>query len=287
MQRGLISAADGTTIAYTVHGRGDQVVLQSNGIGCNEVFLRYLTEDLSQKFRVINWHYRGHMDSELPKNMDYLSFPHLVDDLKRVLDHLEVEQAVFLGFSMGVEINFEFYRLFPERVQALIPICGTFEFCLKSFFGIQALEPILLRLLQLAERHPGIIERIWRRTVGGRLAFPLSRLFIFNRKRVKKSDFLDYHPHISNIDKSCFLKMAYHLAQHTARDLLPDIQVPTLVIAGTKDNFTPLQVSKEMAGMIPNARLVEIKGGTHGTLIEFPEEVNPPVIAFIEELEQG
>ena len=279
-----VTARDGTRIAYTVGGKGGIDVVLSNGIGCNEVFLRYLVEDLSEKFRVISWHYRGHVNSGIPEDMTHTDYPYLIDDLKLVLDDAGVRKAAFIGFSMGVEINFEFYRLHPEMVTALVPACGTFEFCLRSFFGLPVAERLFPLVLRLVRKRPKTMERIWRRTIGGPLAFPLARLAIFNWRRVKRSDFFDYHPHISNIDKRCFLEMAGYLAGHSARDLLPRIDVPTLIVAGTRDNFTPIRVSREMASLIPGSRLVEIKGGSHGTLIEFPEKVNPIVINFLKEL---
>lgn len=281
METGYISAEDGTRIAYTESGGGEPCVVLSNGIGCNEVFLRYLSEDLSWRFRVINWHYRGHMNSETPKDMSHTDYPYLVDDLKLVLDDAGVKKAVFVGFSMGVEINFEFYRRHPEMVEMLIPICGTFEFCFKSFFGLPLLEHLYPLATYAVRRNPKRVERIWRHTIGSPLAFPIAKLMVFNRKRVKKSDFKDYHPHIANIDKRLFLEMGGYLGKHSARDLLHEIDVPTLIIAGDRDNFTPIRVSREMAGLIPGSRLVEIKGGSHGTLIEFPEEVNPRVVDFI------
>ncbi|MBI5527530.1 MAG: alpha/beta hydrolase [Deltaproteobacteria bacterium] len=279
-----IIARDGTRIGYTVHGGGGPAVVLSNGIGCNEVFLRYLTEDLSRKFRVINWHYRGHMTSAVPADLSHTDIPHLIDDLKLVLDDAGVTTAVFAGFSMGVEVNLEFLRRHPGMVSALVMICGPFEHCMKTFFHTPLLHHLYPLVLRAARKDPATFDRVWRLTIGGPLAFPCARVFIFNCGRVKRSDFLDYHPHITNIDKRLITEMAGYLTRHSARDLLPEVRVPTLIIAGTRDSFTPIRVCREMARMIPGARLVEIQGGSHGTPIEFPDQMNPSIVDFIEKL---
>jgi len=280
----FLRAADGTRIGYRVHGSGEPAVVLSNGIGCNEVFLRHLSAALAQRFRVIEWHYRGHLDSAVPAKLSHLDFPYLLDDLELVLAATGVAQAVFVGFSMGVQINFEFYRRHPDRVLGLVPICGTYEYCLKSFFGVPVFQYLFPLALLAVRRQHALMQRIWRRVLGNPLAYLGGRLLIFDGRRFTRSDFRDYQPHILALDLRCFLEMAAFLAQHSARDLLPRIAVPTLIIAGTKDNFTPLRVSREMAELIPHAQLVEIKGGSHATPAEYPEQVNPAVLEFAEGL---
>jgi len=61
---------------------------------------------------------------------------------------------------------------------------------------------------------------------------------------------------------------------HSADDLLASIDVPTLVIAGARDGFTPPDRSVAMAEAIPGARLLLIEDGSHTTPIERPEQVN-------------
>jgi pimeloyl-ACP methyl ester carboxylesterase len=279
-----IIARDGTRIAYTLSGQGPRTIVLSNGIGCNEVFLRGLSSELEKHFRVLSWHYRGHGDSDVPADYRHTDYPYLVEDLKQVLADAKVRQAVFIGFSMGVEINFEFYRNWPEMVTSLIQICGAYEFCLKNFFNISLLHYIYPGALFAVRRRPNWAEKFWRFTLNGPWTYAIGGALIFDSKRFAKSDWLDYQPHIANIDLRCFIEMAGYLANHSAADLLSNIDVPTLIIAGTKDNFTPVDVSRKMARLIPQAELIEIEGGTHGTTVEYPERVNPAVVRFIKRL---
>ena len=58
-------------------------------------------------------------------------------------------------------------------------------------------------------------------------------------------------------------RMLRAAGEHSAQDLLPSVRVPTLVVAGSKDTFTPPEVSVAMAESIPGARLALIPGGSH------------------------
>ena len=278
-----LDADDGTRIAYTVTGTGTPDIVLSNGIGCNEVFFRYLTRDLEQEHRVVAWHMRGHMDSALPEDISHVGPSYLVGDMKRVLDDAGVEKAVLVGLSMGVELNFEFYRRWPERVAAMIVVNGHYEYPMKSFLGTQTLETFFPLLLFMSRMAPGLFAKGWRTVIGGPWSFWVARKGVVNEDRIRAEDFYDYLPHIRDIDVRCFMEMAYYLAGHSAADLLPNIDVPVLILTGSNDTFTPIAFSQEMAERIPNARLEEIREGSHAMLIEFPEKISYKVKEFLAE----
>ena len=68
---------------------------------------------------------------------------------------------------------------------------------------------------------------------------------------------------------------------HDATDLLPSVRVPTLVVAGERDLFTPLARSEEMAKAIPGAELLVLQGGSHAALVEQPETIGAAVEKFL------
>jgi pimeloyl-ACP methyl ester carboxylesterase len=69
--------------------------------------------------------------------------------------------------------------------------------------------------------------------------------------------------------------------QHSADDLLKDIMVPTLVVAGGRDGFTPPERSRAMAEAIPGAELLEIPNASHTAPIERPNVVDWAIRDFI------
>ncbi|HRE87691.1 MAG TPA: alpha/beta hydrolase, partial [Myxococcota bacterium] len=77
------------------------------------------------------------------------------------------------------------------------------------------------------------------------------------------------------------------LAAHDATDVLAGLEVPTLVIAGTRDPMTPMALSERIVATLPNAELVTLDGGSHYVPIEFPERLNELVDRFLTERVRG
>ena len=65
------------------------------------------------------------------------------------------------------------------------------------------------------------------------------------------------------------------------RAVLPHIEQPTLVIAGARDKLTPLEASRHMVQMMPDARLVEIRGAAHAPFLSHPDIFDEYVKRFL------
>jgi pimeloyl-ACP methyl ester carboxylesterase len=68
---------------------------------------------------------------------------------------------------------------------------------------------------------------------------------------------------------------------NTTLDRLHLIKAPTLVILGTEDKFCPPRSIEALATKIPNAKLVQIKGGSHNILVEMKNRFNKEVLDFL------
>src|SRR5262249_12155256 len=86
---------------------------------------------------------------------------------------------------------------------------------------------------------------------------------------------------MARVDPMLFMEMLLHAGRHSARDLLPEIDLPTLVVAGDRDGFTPVGLSRAMADLIPGAELLVVVGGSHTAPIERPELVGETVLGFL------
>ena len=74
------------------------------------------------------------------------------------------------------------------------------------------------------------------------------------------------------MDPEVFLAVLADAAEHDARPWLMDINVPTVILAGDSDSFTPPRLSHAMHNTLPDSRLVIIKEASHAGPLEFPEE---------------
>lgn len=108
--------SDGARIYYFEQGQGEPVVLIHGWLSSAGVnwALPGISEALAQNFRVIALDVRGHGLSDKPLEEDAYG-RELVADVVRLLDHLEIEQAHIVGYSMGGIIAARFLVDHPER----------------------------------------------------------------------------------------------------------------------------------------------------------------------------
>ena len=279
-----VTSFDGTRIAYRVRGAGGPTVVLSNGIGCDRVLFRYLARDLASGFRVIAWDYRGHGDSDPPADRECVSMADCALDLRAVLDDSETDRAVLVGYSMGAQLGFECYAHFPARVAALACVCGTFQHTVRTLRYVGPLVETALPLLRRAARDsPRLVRAIWRSAFLSPLAVPVAdRLELFDAGRVDRSDFRRFRDHFADMDLALFAEMAGRMNEHSAASVLADVAVPTLIVSGGRDPFTPPDLGRRMAATIPDSEWELIPDATHAALLEQPERVNACVAEFIE-----
>src|SRR5690606_18394928 len=81
-----------------------------------------------------------------------------------------------------------------------------------------------------------------------------------------------------------FFDMLGEASRHTADDLLPQVRVPTLVMAGAHDRFVPLATLREIAFSIPDAQWVVVEDGTHALPAEYSEEAAQHIEGLVDAL---
>ncbi len=281
-----IAPGDGTPLCYAVcpsaePSSGAPAVALCDGIGCDGYVWRYLTPSLARHHRVVHWHYPGHGRTPMPRDRERVAITDLADDLAAILDDTGDDRAVLIGHSMGVQVALETYRRHPERVAALVLMCGAPGTPLNTFKG-SALGAKLLPLLRMAVgRAPGLFNGLWRALVPTDLAHWVSERSEINGLLLEKSDFRPYLEGLARIDISLFLSMLAKAQVHDAMGLLPNIAVPTLIIAGDRDGFTPASLSQKMHEQIPGAELLLIEGGSHTAPLERPHLVDETVLDFL------
>jgi pimeloyl-ACP methyl ester carboxylesterase len=128
---------------------------------------------------------------------------------------------------------------------------------------------------------PRAIGAFWKAALPTELAYKVATLFEVNGALIEPDDFFPYLKHMANVDVRLFVDMLAAAGRHTARELLPKIDVPTLIVAADQDGFTPLPLSREMHELIPGSRLHVVRGGSHTAPIEKPDEVTEMITSFV------
>ncbi len=297
--RGFVHATDGVPLFYDILGGsgagsggaedaepvkdGSPTLILNDGIGCEGFAWRYLMPKLAERHRVVHWNYRAHGRSGSPVGVEGLTLPGLAADLKVVMDELEIEKAVLLGHSMGTQVELEAYRLMPERVQAMVLICGSYGRITHTFRGGDMLHRALPAVTKAVSRYRGVARGLWSR-VPASTAYRIATLSgEVDRRLFRAADFERYWEHISMMDPDRFLALLDAAGHHSAEDLLPEIQAPTLVIAADGDTFTPPDLAAFMAEQIPGAEHFLVRGATHAAPVEHPLAVQLRIEKFLRE----
>lgn len=281
LDEGHVPSFDGTRIYYRAEGKGFPLVV-CNGVLCSVGYWAYFRRFFRERCRAVVWDYRGHGASEMPTHLSRVTIDAYCLDLKAVLDRLEVEKAVLLGHSMGVQVILEFYRMHPERVAALIPVCGTAAHASRTFYGMRWMEKIVPPVLRTGERHAGAVSRVLKPLLRTWIPDSVARLSgAVNAYLCPRAIMEDYFRHIASLDFRFAARALLAMEGHAAADVPETVSVPSLVIAGEKDRFTPLWVMEALWRSIPGAEFLVIPKGTHTALVENPLLMNLRIELFL------
>ena len=259
------------------------ILVLCDGLCCDGFIYKYLWDDLASLGSVAHFHYRGHGRSELPQDPARIDVVALAQDLLTVIDHLETDQVVLFGHSLGTQVVLEAYRRRPESIRALVLMCGSFGRVTHTFKGSNLLATVLPDLIEWVTRHPKFARALWAR-VPVNVALRVAGLIgDINIRAVRAEDVAPYFQHVIHVDFEMFLRMLKCAGEHSAEDLLPRVNVPTLVIAGARDTITPADLSKAMRDAIPNAKLCLLPEGTHVAPLEQRQAVAEAIQGFLNE----
>jgi pimeloyl-ACP methyl ester carboxylesterase len=211
-----------------------------------------------------------------------ITMPRHGRDAVALLDHLAVDQAILVGWSMGVQVSLEAIRLAPSRVAGLVAISGTYGQPFRT--GLPSIAgPLLEAFFALLGKNPRIAQGALDLAVTlPDLAFYLLSHAAFIEPGADRLVFDANVRSVAGVEKALYLRTMLALARHDASDVLPRLACKALVICAERDYFTPPRVAREMADRIPFAEFREVKGGSHFALIEQAALVNGWLREFVD-----
>lgn len=279
---------DGVTIFYEVLGRGEKTLILANGLGGRLYSWEPLIEALFDDYRFIVWDYRGLFGSQCADGCRLSVRDHALDAF-RVLDTEGVEKAVWVGWSMGVQVSLEAASLDASRFAGMVLLNGTWGHVFSSALQPGLRFPIVTRymheLLEWVRKHPELAEVL--AAVGKQGSAVTVALFwlVVGRRALSLKPMLDQYT--SDIYKpenfANYLRLFQELDAHSAYHHLPDLDLPALVLSGRFDILTPAYQSREIARRLKNAEHLHVRNGSHFVLIERPEKVVPRIDQFLKQ----
>lgn len=250
---------------YEIHGRGEPL-LMLQGWGMDITGWQYILEPLSQMFQVILLDNRGTGRSEVTPGEYTMRL--LADDAAALLDHLHIEKAHVLGWSMGGMIAQELALACPSKVNRLILSASSAKVTAKSsFIAWSNIEAINRGELQTS--------------VNWQLSFCFSKAVFANEAmlfEIKESALNPPYP----VTVEGLVNQFAAVASHDRRRQLRGIKSPTLVLGAVEDGIIEVDQVKALALEIDDSQLRVLPGG-HMFHIEHSELFARTVIEFLKD----
>lgn len=276
--------ANGIDIQYELLGSGPMLALSHGWMGPTDCWPPGVLDALAEHLRVLVYDVRGHGGTTVPDDPDAYSMPIYAQDLRALLDALDIEQAHIGGVSQGGMISAQFAVDSPERTRSLL-ICdstagngddkgpgGQWEHDLQTF----------LEVMERVAADEGLAELAERRIKGSR----------------NRDPHYDDHPmpaeERERNERDRHARMSLAAFQNTSRALrlrpdlsarIGDVRVPALILAGEWDDFRPC--AERDHRLIEGSRFVLVRRCGHASPDWRTDAFVRAVTEFIADVEGG
>lgn len=264
------AAINGGSIYYEVSGSGPAVVLIP-GFSLDTTMWDDQVEAFSRRHTLVRYDVRGFGKSSTP-DLPYSN----ADDLKALLDHLNIDRVAVCGLSMGGGTAIEFALRYPERTWALLPVDtgGASLIDQRDPVAKQHLAQLTatgqkIRRVALEQGIPAAKE-VWVNCMvfEGERGFPAVQAKL--RKIVE--GYSGYHW----VNSPPYLPYKPDPAE-----LYGTVKAPTLVVLGELDFPLVHTTAKRIVADVPGARVHTIRGAGHMSNMDAPAEFNGVVLEFL------
>jgi pimeloyl-ACP methyl ester carboxylesterase len=252
----------GLHIAYERTGSGPALVLLHGYVGDGPTTWRRQLDELSDEFTVIAWDAPGAGRSSDPP--ERFGLDGYADCLAGLLESLDVETACVAGLSFGGILALAFRRRHSAMTSALV-LASAYAGWAGSL-PPEVAEQRLRQALALADGGPG--------------AFVEALLPTMFSKRVPSEVVDGFRASMEGFHPAGFRAMARASAEDV-RDVLAQIDVPTLLLYGERDVRAPRSVADALHAAISGSTLVVLPECGHVCNVEAPDAFNAAVRDFL------
>ena len=223
---------NGIALNYVVAGEGPTILLVhgfASNIAMNWIGPGWIDALVGAGWQVVAFDHRGHGESDKPHDPEAYTPPEMVADAIAILDELEIERAVWMGYSMGARVGAFAAISHPNRVRALV-LGGLGTGLVTGLDGSEGIAEGLLApsIDDVTEPRPRMFRAFADKTKSDRLA--LAACIQTSRETLSEAD-------------------------------VGAIAAPTLVAIGTRDDLAGS--ADGLAAIMPNATALDIPNRDH------------------------
>ncbi len=251
---------DGRRLSYLTAGgaAGGQTILLIHGSGVSARYWVNQLRGLAGLLRVLAIDLPGHGDSD---SSEAASIEGYAQAVASVLDTLATGPVITVGHSLGGAIAIALAIQRPDAVTGLVLLSS----CTKTPQPDSVGERFLAYL-------PGPLRKI--------VFFSMAKKILFAPGAPSQAVSLGMHE-LRSCRAETILKDVRAAKAMDLTEQAPSLDVPTLILCGSRDRLTPPALSERLGELIPRSQLRIIEGAGHMLLLEVPERVNQEILKFV------
>ena len=272
-----VLAPDGTRLRRWDNGAAGVPVVVSNGLGASPKAWPFLHGEHCG-YHATSWHHRGLGGSERPADEAHIGVGDHAGDLLAVMDAAGMSRALVVGWSLGVPVAIEAAHREPDRVAGVLALGGASAGAFRVLPS-QVPEGVHRRAAKMG----GWLLRVVGPPVSGVISMLPRGLDAMGRVGVDAAaldptgatslvTLAEVAREFAGHDWTWFSRMVLAAADHEPLNdaALAAITAPFTVVAGDFDTLAPVADMTDLAGALPDARLVHLPG-SHFLPLQFPE----------------
>lgn len=260
---------------YMDVGKGQPVILIHGWPLSHEMWEYQVNALVDSGFRVIAYDRRGFGKSSKP--YDGYDYDTLTDDLKSLIDGLDLHDVVLVGFSMGGgEVVRYFSRYGGERVSRAVLISSVTPYMLHTEDNPDGVKQEVFddMMKQMKDDRIAFLDTFGKQFYGVNLI-----------NKPVSTPFLEYNRMLAAVaSPRATQECAKSFSSTDFRSEMKAITVPTLIIHGDSDKTVPIEPTSEQASrLLPQAKFIRYEDAPHGLFYTEKERLNNDLIQFIKE----
>lgn len=252
---------DGVSLAWATFGNGPPVVKAGNWcthleFDRSSVVWHHLLASLGRSHRLVRYDPRGNGLSD--RDPPEVSFERWVGDLGAVVDAAGLDRFPLTGVSQGAAVAAAYAARHPDRVSALVLVCGFVR-----GWRVKGNPKVIAHFEALVS----LLESGW-----GQDNPAYRQLFSTAFFPTASKEALDGFNELQRRSASpqMAMSMLATIGDIDLRELAPEIRAPTLVLHGRNDMVIPFRDGQELAASIPGARFVPLDTRNHIPMVDDP-----------------
>jgi pimeloyl-ACP methyl ester carboxylesterase len=287
-EKDIIELSDGTKLHVAYYGKKDaQPIIFVHGWNANINEWYYQRKHFEKDHYVIMFDLRGLGKSTRPQDRDF-SLKEMAEDLDAVIKHTGAKKPILWGHSIGGMTILTFLAKYKKDISARIkgvilehttytnPVKTSILSRLLTAIQKLVLVPICYLMIGLS---PVFWLMRWISFLNGNSQLTSRFLTFAGTQTVKQLNFITL---ISTMaPPAVTARGVLGMFKYDVTHQLPELRIPTLIIAANKDRLTKPDASYYMEKNIPGAQVVTVAPGGHQALVERHSEVNKAAEKFI------